>query len=484
MEKRFNDLQNNLQQLDNYMATVSPIGDWRNPVLDTPLMSRFVTNLYNVKASQSNKLAFYSDIIDSFSDIQKHQAITKEKMQGLPPQIVDIAKELVNDTINTRSESTLAFLNENLRKEFVQAEYLVTGQQPNGQQVAERELVTTGITADGICQILSNLTSIDMYVNSVNELIKRVLPNVLPMAATLKQNDPNMYNVFRQLLAATEGLSVVLSVIKGLHDGCVNIQPVANVGNMASGVVISDVVTPISNQKSFVDIQNDINHIAEVMKPFGQHVPDRVRKVLSTSANENDIEDIKNVIINTATPVSSMNAEKFALAVSTAFAVQSAPQIVVQAPKNICVAMLYISKLHADKRSGSNAQTQDIAFGFKDITGLEIQVVPGYRMSLAQAVFFDMQTGNSNAVTSLGALIQSPEMVNFGRLMLSKQVTGQPQMTKQALLQHIKTASPYNNNPTTVDVDEFMKSRHYPGNSAAPAVRQEILQAVISAINM
>ena len=75
-------------------------------------------------------------------------------------------------------------------------------------------------------------------------------------------------------------------------------------------------------------------------------------------------------------------------------------------------------------------------------------------------------------------------MVNFGRLMLSKQVTGQPQMTKQALLQHIKTASPYNNNPTTVDVDEFMKSRHYPGNSAAPAVRQEILQAVISAINM
>ena len=76
MEKRFNDLQNNLQQLDNYMATVSPIGDWRNPVLDTPLMSRFVTNLYNVKASQSNKLAFYSDIIDSFSDIQKHQALS------------------------------------------------------------------------------------------------------------------------------------------------------------------------------------------------------------------------------------------------------------------------------------------------------------------------------------------------------------------------------------------------------------------------
>lgn len=482
MERKFNDLQNNLQQLDNYMLTVSPMGDWRNPVLDTPLMSRFVTNLYNAKASQANKLSFYNDIIESFSDLNKHNAMAKEKMQGLPPQVVDIAKELVNDTINTRSESTLAFLNENLRKEFVQAEYLVTGQQPNGQQVAERELVTTGISADGICQILSNLTSLELYVSNMDNLIKRVLPNILPMAVALKQNNPNFYAVFRQLLAATEGLGVALSVLKGLHDGCLNIQPVAAVNNMVSGVTISDTVTPVSTQKSFVDIQNDIENIANTMKPFGAHVPDRVKKVLSTSATENDIEDIKSIILNAATPV--VNAEKFALSVSTAFATQAAPQIVAQAPKHICVAMFYISKLHADKRSGTNAQTQDIAFGFKDITGLEIQVIPGYRMSLSQAVFFDMQTGNANAVMSLGQLVQAPEMVNFGRLMLSKQITGQPQLTKQALLQHVKTASPYNNQVTTVDVDEFMKSRHYPGNSATPAVRQEILQAVISAINM
>lgn len=475
-----NQNNNNITNLENYMRTVSPVGDWRNPVLDTPLMSKFVTNMYDPKNSQPNKLSYFYDIIDSFSNPTKQMNISTQRFKGLPPQYVEITKQLTNDTINFRSDSTLAFLNENLRKEFVQAEYQVTGTNLNGQ-AAERELSTTPISADGITQILSNLTSLDLFAQSLSGIVDSVLPDVLPMAAILQSANPDLFGKFRKLLSAVESLGVVFSVLKGLHDGAIMIKPVSTVSNVQGITVDQSVIGSAPLAKTMADVNNDIINIANSLSVFGQHVPARVKQVLETSATSGDVEDLKSIILNLPNLVSTENSEKFALAISTSFASAGSSNIPKTAP-NILAAMLYVSKIHADKVTNTNAQTQDVAQGFNHITGIPLSVNANYRCDLSEAIMYDMISGNANATNAFGVISSSPEISSFARTMLSRQVSGYPQLTKQALMNHVKSASPMSTNITTIDVDEFMKSRHYVGNSSAPACRQDIISSVIKAI--
>lgn len=480
MDQREEKRRQDLQLLDRYMSTVSPLGDWRNPVLYTPIMTKLVQNMYDAKASQPNKLSYYNDIIDSFNNVGKHQAMASSKLAALSPNGVDVVRTLVNDTINTRVNTTLSFLNENLRREFVQSEYMVTGSTLNGQ-ASERELYGSGITQDGITQILSNLTSLDQYAEAVDNMVKKVLPKIIPMAEILKQNNPEMFEIFRILLASAEGLGTVLSVLKGLHDGAVAIhQPSMNAVVNSGVAVATDVVAPINTNRSFADAFNDMKNIAAAMAPLGNHVPNRILEVLQMSSNESDINDLVNILNNNAIPLTNHN--KVALAVSTAYACQTQNSALATAPNNIALAALYISKLYADKKSGSDAQTDLIARGFSEISGTQFVSMAGYRLGLKEAIIFDMNAGNNFATNALGHLVQSPEIQTFSRMMLSREVTGSPQLTKQALMTHLKSATAYNSTPTAVDVDEFMKSRHYSGNVAVPAARQEIITAILEAI--
>lgn len=475
-----NQHQTNLERLDNYMAVVSPIGDWRNPALDTPLMTRFVSNFYNPRSSQANKLAFYRDILESFTNPDKQRTVGNERMNNIPYQVQDVVKDLVNDTINIRSQNTFSFLNENLRREFVQAEYMATGTNLGNSQASERELSSVGITPEGIVQILSNLTSLELYSSALDGIAKDILPELVPLATMLKNTNPKQYQIVRELVAAAEGLGVLLSVLKGLHDGAMTIQPANLSSNLAvQGLGINTDVVGHAPERSFQDIQADINNIAKTMAPFGQQAPARVTQVLQNCGNDNDIQDIKNIITNGIMKI--RNPEKHALGVSTLFAINNAPEILTKAPKNIAAAMMYISKLYADKVNvGGNAQTASIAKGFTAITDLPLQVVDNYRYSLPQAILYDMVTGNGHGTTSLGMLMRTPELCNFARMMLSKEISGHPQLTKQALISHVKTASAFNTTPSANDVDEFMKSRHYICN-ASPAMKQELVAAILKA---
>ena len=156
MGKNYNEQEaiNNLRDLDIYMSTVSPLGDWRNPVLDMPLMTKYVNGLYRNGGSVQNKLAFYNDIVDSFTNVNKRNSIANDRLRGMG-NMIGVIQDLVNDTINTRSTSTFAFLNESLRKELVQGEYRSIGK--NLQNVATLKNLTELDTNKNIEGILITL---------------------------------------------------------------------------------------------------------------------------------------------------------------------------------------------------------------------------------------------------------------------------------------------------------------------------------------
>lgn len=492
MEKNYNEQEtmNNLRNLDIYMSTVSPLGDWKNPVLDMPLMTKYVNGLYRNGSSVQNKLAFYNDIIDSFTNVSKRNAIANDRLRGMGNMLGTI-QDLVNDTINTRSNSTFAFLNESLRKELVQGEYRAIGKNlQNEEKAVELDLASSGVTPDALVSVLANLTTVDFYIQSLKNINDAILPNLTHLAETVRRVNPNYYTNLRQLLAATEGLGVCLATLKGLHDaakGLINSGRVnaVNINSGIQGLGVSNVIGEVSTVRSLGDIQRDVNEIAERFRPFGNNIPDRVKQVLNM-AGENDIIDIKNIILGVGTK--PLNPEKIALALSTTFSLQNMPQILQQAPKNILLAWMYVAKIHGDSKLNRNCQTGDIAKALGHITGLDITATDGYRINLTQAIAYDLVSENCLATMSVGILDNMPKIQEFASRLLSKTYNGRPALSKAGLMNKVAAVSPYSKRPTMPDVDGYLNSfgfydeNYQTGNISQQ--RQKLITSIIDAMEM
>lgn len=492
MEKNYNEQEaiNNLRDLDIYMSTVSPLGDWRNPVLDMPLMTKYVNGLYRNGGSVQNKLAFYNDIVDSFTNVNKRNSIANDRLRGMG-NMIGVIQDLVNDTINTRSTSTFAFLNESLRKELVQGEYRSIGKNlQNEEKAVELDLSAMGVNPDALVSMLANLNTVDLYLQSLKNINDGLLPNITHLAETVKRINPNYYTNLRQLLAATEGLGVCLVTLKALHDAAKGLVDSGRVNATAvntgiQGLGVSSVITPMTSVRSLEDIQRDVNNIAEIFKPFGNNIPDRIRQVLN-KAGENDITDIKNIILKVGTK--PMNPEKVALALSTTFSLQNTPQLLQQAPKNILLAWMYVAKVHADAHMNRNCQTGDIAKGLSHITGLNIQATDGYRINLTQAIAYDLVSENCLATMSVGILDNMPKIQEFATKLLSKTYNGRPALTKTGLMNKVAAVSPYSKRPTMPDVDGYLNSfgfydeNYQTGNMSQQ--RQKLVTSIIDAMEM
>ncbi len=467
-----------INELEGYWGQCIPLGDWKNINSDMPLMTTFVHNFYNAKASQNNKLAFYNGILESFADPNKEAQITKNRFAGIGPQAVGVIKELVNDTINIRNKSSVAFVNEELRKEFVTSINQVAGAQQNGA-IAERDIAGLISNPAALVQILSNTTVIDMLKGANENLVKELIPNILPIASTLKQLNPAFYETFRKMLSVVETFGILSTILTNVHTAAKAIQPASVVSN-TPGVGIGLIPAQTAPTNTVQNAIADINNIANTMAPFGNDVPNRIKYILERATPE-DIYDIKNIIANTQLPLK--NISKYALAVSAAYATTASNQIFGQAPRNIGIAMLYISKVWADIMTKTDAQTGDIGEGFKHITGLPMTITNGYRLSMAQAISYDMSVINYTATDCLAKLTNIPELSNFARHCLSKTSAGVAQLSKGALMEFMKSRGSVNATISLNDIDAYLQTIHYPSNGN-DRFRQDLLTAILDAINM
>ena len=463
MEKVFN----NNQQMDipmlveRHWEQSSPMGDWKNINDDMPMMTRFVSNYYNAKASVGNKLAYYNDIMSSFADMNKMNGIATDRLRSLPPQVVDIVKELTYDTINTRGNNSMTCFKEELRREFVQSQYMATGRSvPVGDQIAEFDLGVSGVTPQQLIQMISNMTSLTPFKRLFKGVDEDVMRDVLKMSVLLKSADPTIYNTFRKLLQVLESAEIFVEILENLQRGAQSLAASQSVGAAVGSVGVNTSIIQDSESAggSIAEQQQDILNIANVMAPFGQQVPNRVTEVLMKYSNPVDLQDIKNILGNTV--IDMKNPSKYAIALSTTFGMTEPPQILSTCPKNISSAMFYIAKIFADSKSGGNADTGLTAMAFTHITGLPVKVIDKYRYGLREAILCDMVTNSANATNVLGRMTQMQDLVKFSNEMLSRKRSNTPILTKANLLNYIKSVSAMqvNSQLSINDIDNFMKT--------------------------
>lgn len=494
-------MENEQMLLENYWGSVCPLGDWRNPVVDTPLMTQFVQTIYNTR-SNNTKRDYYFDIIDSFSSPAKKDKMLTDRFKQIPN--IKELEILVNDTINIHADNTLSFCNENLRREFVQAEYGVTRTPVNGPAVCELDLANSGITADGLVGILTNIKSIEMYSEVMNGINKSVVPHVATMFSILNQANPQLGIAFRKLLAAAEGTGVLTSILRGLHEGATAVKPVINVtgDGPIEGLTVADMGQDAEQKSTLADMISNVNIISGIAGKFaaatsGKLTPEmctqRIKDILMSSADDTDIDDLKVILQNSV--MSIKNYEKYAMVISTLMVLPkvigpNAMSAIMSNDQNRAslVALLYISKLLADKQTNGNAGVKDILTGLSVIEEIDLsapitnQADAQYHMSLADAIYFDMTDKNPHATEAFGKLMKSNEVIRFAKHMLSRIQTPIPYLTKVDLIKQVQSTSPMKRDISHVDVDEFLKMRQFiSGPNTPPAYRQEIIDSVIQA---
>lgn len=487
MEKVFNN-QNQMDLpvlVDKHWAQCSPMGDWKNINDDMPMMTRFVSNYYNAKASIGNKLAYYTDIMDSFSDANKMNGIATDRFRSIPPQAVNIVKELTYDTVNTRGSNSMTYFKEELRREFVQSLYATTGRAvPAGDQIAEFDLGMSGISPQQLIQVISNLTVLTPFKRSFRGVDEDVMTHIIGICGVLKSVNPDFYNTFRKMLQALESAEILVEILENLQRGAQSLIGSKEVGtdSGAIGINTSIIQETETTGGSLAEQQNDIINIANVMQPFGQQVPSRVAEVLMKTSNVSEIQDIKNILGNTIIDIKNPN--KYAIALSTTFGMTEPPQVLTSCPKNISTAMFYIAKIFADSKSGGAADTGLTAMAFTHITGIPVKVIDKYRYSLKEAILCDMLTNSAHATNVLGRITQVHDLVRFSDMMLSRKNFDTPILTKQNLLNHIKSVSAMhvNSQLSINDIDAFMNSNML--NLPETPFKQQLANEIIEVIKL
>lgn len=475
---------NMINDLERYWSECTPLGDWKNIQSDMPLMTSFVHKYYNSKVSSNSKLAFYSDILSSFGDNNRERQIASANFNGLGQFSKDTVRDLVNNTINLRSDNGDVFRNEEMRKEFVSAIINVSGSQQNGTAY-EKDISSCVSDPNALLQILSNTSVLNMLKNTNESLVNDSLPDILNIADTLRSKDFRLYGVFKKMLSALESYGCLLTLVNNIYKASVTIQPASTSTSSGLGVGIGiqriNVQTSNNNQNTIQNMMNDVNIIASKMQVFGNKVPDRVKAVLS-KANPDDISDIKNIIMNTQIPIK--NANKYALAISTAFATTQTDQVLAQVPRNIGIAMLYICKLRADEHYKTDSQTNHIAEAYFNIIERKITVTPGYRISMAQSIAYDMSIANYTATDALARLTNMPELSNFAKICLSKINSPEPRLTKYSIQDFMKTMGGIANQVISLnDVDSFLQKMLYTSNGNQE-FRKQLIKSIASALQM
>ena len=475
-------IQNALTELERYWEANTPLGDWKNAMSDMPLMTSFVHNFYNSKASANTKLSFYTDILRSFSNPGLEAQVTTDRFRGLGPLGVGIVKELVNDTINIRTDSSNTFKNEELRKEFVTSIWAAAGDTPNGP-IFEKEIANSISNPNDLVGVIANMSVFGMFKDTNDQILKDMLTSVLPIASLLKQNNLELYQAFRKMLSAIEGYGVLLSVMNNIYNAALAMKPISVNNNVGMSGVSIDLDTP-KQDNSLQSIIGDMEGITQVLAPFGQNVVDitpNIRAVLGT-ATKDEIVDIKNIINNSQIDIK--NPARFASAVSATFAIEKTVPILQAAPANIATAMMYVSKIHADNTTQSDADTGQIGEGFRNITGADVVVSPGRRIGLTEAIAYDMVTNNYLATDSLGKLTNTPELCKFARICLNRGVNGVQPLNKENLLNYNRSLGTIGlPNLSIQDIESYLQQIQYPSNGNV-AFRQQLLTSICDALKM
>lgn len=482
-EKEKQNVEDARKSLQQYWTTVVPIGDWRSYDDDMPLMTKFVQGMFSTKNSKNDKLSYISDIVTSMRDRKKFELMLSERGKMMPPNMQELIKVLTDDTVNIFNDTTYSFMNEELRKEFVQGQYFATGRQLEPTESAtELNLKESNIDPTTVVRIISNLKAMELIHSTMKVTRDDILPHILSMAAKLQSNQDE-FIAFRKMLAMVECAGMLQTVLNSLYETSIKAVPYTNQPAAVAGVEVKvGVETGADNGDIPIrNIEADVNAISNTFKPFGNQVPARVHEVLTRVGGINHINDLKSIIQMNQTPI--CYSDTYLKALSCAYGFEQVPESIKQGALNHTLALAYVSKLYADTRLGKNTESEDIARGMSDILGANVVSKANYRITLAQAISYDMKVRNANATMALAKVQDIKELYNFAQRFLSSNYSSTPILSIESLTQHLESSSAYSSSLSYVDIDNFLKAKKY-DNDSVPMFRKNLIESIKIAYEM
>lgn len=465
--------------VENYLTYVLPQGDWRYAKHDTPIMSRFVMEHFTTKACKPTKYDYHNDVIDAITDNNKLAGMATEKLRALDTQMVNVVKTLAADTVNIHGQTTTALLCNELRREFIQAQHNLMGSQVNpGDKVTE--LPMEGVDSDVIVKTLASLNAVELF-NSVLVNMNDNIVDALPFIGALiaRENNQGLLVAFRQMCTILEMFGVLKPIITSLHDAAKMIAG-SGVNVTTNGVTVGGNNTNAKFEPTMSSLMNSIGFISNTFEPYGKQAVQTVYQMLSM-ATPSDITDIESIIKCVPTTIS--NYERYIGAVSTAFSLSQVPAIIQQSPKNITVALLYICKMNGDITSNRSVTSGEVAQILSNVIGDQVVASPNYRVSIANAISYDMDVKNANTTMALSKMLGINPLYTFAQSFLSCDNSPQPLLTREAMIRYVGQSSLHTSAVTIADVDGFLKSKGYDIGSSVPTYKNELLNAIVTAVN-
>lgn len=478
-----NELNNIMQvakEVENYLTYVLPKGDWRYAKQDTPIMSRLVMEHFTTKACKPTKLDYHNDVIDAITDNNKLAGMATEKLRNMDAQLVNVIKTLAADTVNIHGQTTTALLCNELRREFIYAQHKLSGTAVNpGDKVTE--LSMEGVDADIIVKMLASLDAVELF-NSVLANMNDNIVNAIPFIGALinRENNQALFIAFRQMCTILEMFGVLKPIITSLHDAAKLIAGTPAAISSHGVTVGGDNNANGKYEPNMISLMSSIKNISETFTPFGQNTVQTVYQMLSV-ATPSDITDIENII--KGTPIAIINSERYVSAVSAAYALTQVPTIIQQAPKNITVGLLYICKMNGDVTNNRSLTSGEVANILGNVIGQQVSAVQNYRVTMANAISYDMDVHNANTTMSLARMLGLNPLYTFAQAFLSCDNSPQPLMSREAIKNYVRQSSLQTSTVTITDVDSFLQSKGYDINNSIPTYKNELLQAIVTAVN-
>lgn len=485
--KEFNK-QEALTKLNNYWGYLTPMGDWRHYEEDVPVMTKLVTEYFNVKVSKPTKLEFCKDVLTAMGDNNKFIDIATEKLRVIPTQsAIDVIRDLTIDTININSDTSNAALLETLRREYVSAQYAVAGKEPApGENVVELNLGDIA-TPEILTKILSSLTSIGTLSQSLANIKGNMIRDIPMIGALIKECGgtaaPELYRTFRAMCSTIEACGVLKSVLYGLVDAASSISSPSQ-GLVPRGIEISD-INQHNQSQTLGQIGAKVQDIAKVYAGLNNtRLTSAVQHILTNECTVENIEDVSSILIGSQIPLN--DSMKYYSSLSTLATTNNIPNQLNALGVRAITALIYLGKTYADVQTRGMAGPGQVLQVINDMIGNNTNMTPrnpGYRISLAEAIQFDLGAGNANATRALAKVTNTRALNDFANRMLAANGASGPILTVNNLKAYINTVAPYNSSRIiqTGDIEGFMKSRNYIIPQDVPAFKIELLKSIWSA---
>lgn len=477
-----NKVKTAIGEIEKYWAHSTSLGDWRRMGETTPIMTSLVTRYYNVKASKPDKMSYFTDIMMSMSDNNRLHGIATDAMRSLPPEGVNAVKILVNDTINIHSDTSMAFVNNELRREFMEAQYKVTGTVvPENEFI--QELSMDGFTSDNIATVLASLEIMPILSSALNgckESVIGALPQLLALAQSMAGENPRLAIAVRQMAGIVEAAGVLKSILAPLVEAA---QTLGNgVASGKQGVKIGMDISEENKDESLAEINGKLTQVTQVLSGYSQPAGNNVFNALTTSARAGELDDMIGIINMSQVPIKY--PEKYLIALSTAYGLTTVPQSISNQPRNNTVALFYLSKIIADSRCGGNADSSMVANVASELIHDKVESGQNVRIGLVEAIQYDMTAKNGNATLSLAKLMGARELATFAQTFLANNNGITPILTVDSLMSYIKSVVSSNASRVTVsDVEGFLMNNGYVAlKNAVPAFKNDLVQSIVKAI--